>query len=201
LYPWLLLTSLVHYGVFFWLTLGFLSGLAKSKFAMFLILWSLAISGVFAHSQTTTYPEISFQEFSAFILENFNASVSLSTVLMLLSSLTNNSQLLNLHFHQSAPGKGKYQLKTSAWIKILAHGILEHLGSIAETELFHTSDNQSKAETVLEKKLSDCAKKLGLCSYSENGHYMNLKTISHEAIEPVLVICPLTSFCLTKRCN
>ncbi|KAL0948134.1 hypothetical protein HGRIS_010755 [Hohenbuehelia grisea] len=43
------------------------------------------------------FPDIAFSTFAAFIQAQFSSDISLSTVLVLLTTLTNNSELLNLH--------------------------------------------------------------------------------------------------------
>jgi hypothetical protein len=45
-------------------------------------------------------PDVSFKVFSQFIMANFGSEISLSTLLMMLFSMTNNPDLLNLHAHQ-----------------------------------------------------------------------------------------------------
>ena len=120
---------------------------------------------------------------------------------MLLSTLTNNSGLLNLHFHQSNPHHKGYQLQTSAWIKILARGVIDHLGIDATKALFNDNNSLIKPEKALGKKLSACAKELGLYPYSQKGRFTALKPISHDIIEPILVIGPNSPFCLTRGCN
>ena len=49
------------------------------------------------------FPDITFKVFSGFIKENFSSHITLSTVLLVLFSLTDNTDLLNLHAQQQNP--------------------------------------------------------------------------------------------------
>jgi hypothetical protein len=44
------------------------------------------------------FPDITFQLFAAFVKENFSSKISLSSVLLILFTLLNNPELMNLHF-------------------------------------------------------------------------------------------------------
>jgi hypothetical protein len=56
------------------------------------------IPGVVASGlHESPFPDITFKEFSDFIQLNFNSTISLSSVLVILFSLTENTQLLSLH--------------------------------------------------------------------------------------------------------
>jgi hypothetical protein len=48
-------------------------------------------------SVESPFPDIPFKSFSHFITENFSSKLSLSAALVILFSLTENSDLLNLH--------------------------------------------------------------------------------------------------------
>lgn len=49
------------------------------------------------------FPNITFKVFNTFIEENFSSKISLATVLMLLFTVNENTDLLNLHQHQKNP--------------------------------------------------------------------------------------------------
>ena len=60
------------------------------------------------------------------------AKVTLSTILLVLFSLTNNPQLLSLHAKQQSPtAKGENAVHFSAWMKALVHALIERLGEYA----------------------------------------------------------------------
>ena len=68
--------------------------------------WSFVLKAILALSFLPTvnatnpeqnFPDISFEEFNRFISNNFGSKISLSTVLMALLTMTNNSELLSLH--------------------------------------------------------------------------------------------------------
>jgi len=61
------------------------------------------ISGVTAGSGQTLFPNIKFHAFSDFINSNFSSQVSLATVLLVLFSMLENPELLNLHAHMKHP--------------------------------------------------------------------------------------------------
>ena len=65
------------------------------------------IPGVAASSlHEMAFPDIAFQDFSDFIRLNFNSEITLSSVLVMLLTLTENVQLLSLHGYQQ---KKKYE--------------------------------------------------------------------------------------------
>jgi hypothetical protein len=53
-----------------------------------------------ASSVGAPFPDIPFKSFSQFISQNFSSKISLSTVLVIMFSLTENPDLLNLHARQ-----------------------------------------------------------------------------------------------------
>src|SRR5215471_4564564 len=60
--------------------------------------WIFASSS--ASSDCSPFPDIPFRVFNTFIQENFSSGISLTTVLTILFTLTNNPDLLNLHARQ-----------------------------------------------------------------------------------------------------
>jgi len=168
----------------------------------FLVL--LFVPHVAANPQSAPFPDIVFKDFSDFIIGNFGQKISLSTAIMVLLSMTNNTQLLSLHFKQDAGSKA------TSWIKCLARGIIQQLGPdnaetlFTETELslFATSTTRHRNITSLSAKLSSCSKLLGLYPYNEKQKFTGtLKPISHSSIQPARLICPNSSVCLTKGCK
>ena len=56
-----------------------------------------------AMSSEMPFPDISFNAFNKFVSKNFSSEISLSTVLLLLFTMTENPDLLNLHARQKHP--------------------------------------------------------------------------------------------------
>ena len=48
-------------------------------------------------TQEHAFPDIAFKVFNDFVTTNFSSKVSLATVLLILFSMTENSELLSLH--------------------------------------------------------------------------------------------------------
>ena len=59
--------------------------------------------GANAMPSEQAFPDISFKVFNYFIAQNFSSKITLATVLMLLSTMLENTDLLNLHQHQQNP--------------------------------------------------------------------------------------------------
>ena len=52
---------------------------------------------VAALPQDSQFPDIAFQEFSKFILNNFSSKITLAQALLVLFTITDNTDLLTLH--------------------------------------------------------------------------------------------------------
>ena len=64
----------------------------------------LFIPHIIASPQSGSFPSIDFKDFSDFILGNFGPKISVPTVITLLLSMTNNTELLYLQFKQAEKG-------------------------------------------------------------------------------------------------
>ena len=72
---------------------------------------------VTAAPQTQGFPDVPFYIFSNFIQDTFSSNVSLATVLLVLFSLTENTELLSLHARQQNPKfKGENKTVASGWM-------------------------------------------------------------------------------------
>jgi len=89
-----------------------------------LLLVLLLCPGVQAAATESPFPDISFNIFNSFVQSTFSSKISLSTVLVLLFSITENTDLLNLHARQQNP-QFSYENKreSSPWMNSLAHAI------------------------------------------------------------------------------
>ena len=164
----------------------------------------LFIPHVVASPQFASFPSIAFKDFSDFILGNFGPTISLPTVIAALLSMTKNTELLSLHFKQAEKGG------STAWIKCLACAIKKQLGSDTTKTLFSASELSTLGNTTtrnpdiisLAKKLSKFSQTLELYPYNQKRKFTGtLQPISHDSIQPVLLICPKSSVCLTSGCN
>ena len=70
---------------------------------IYLLVFISALPMTIAVSSERPFPDISFKDFNKFVNNNFSPQVSLSTVLMVLFTITENSDLLNLHARQKNP--------------------------------------------------------------------------------------------------
>jgi CxC5 like cysteine cluster associated with KDZ transposases/CxC6 like cysteine cluster associated with KDZ transposases len=153
------------------------------------------------------FPDVSFKVFSRFIRANFGSEISLSTVLMILFSMTNNPDLLNLHARQQyTKVTGELGQHNTGWIKALAIALINQLDQAqntlfrADEKLPQLSDNGIRNSVAT--KLHKLSKILDLHPYNEQGEFLGkLKSISEKDIEPVHIICPLSMECETEHCQ
>ena len=162
---------------------------------------------VSASSDHSPFPDIPFHVFNNFIQNQFSSGITLTTVLTILFTLTNNPDLLNLHTRQQHPkAEGETSQKTSGWIKSLARVLKDRLADSVD-DMFQSGDRKSHLsdDQVISRigiKLDSFAKLLKLDPYDKYGQFQGkLKPISEQNIEPVYVICPESSECETGDCN
>lgn len=92
---------------------------------------------VFATSTQSPFPNILFKDFSQTIAATFGSQITLATVLTLLFTLTDNPDLLNLHFRQQHPiESGENRVQVSGWITGLINALTNHLGKKKTSTLF-----------------------------------------------------------------
>ena len=100
-----------------------------------------------AHAAATTpFPDILFTDFSELIQDQFGTEITLTTVLVILFSLTNNSELLNLHARQQNPSpicSGELRQAVTGWMKAFLWSLHAKLGKAAD-ELLQPSEQQSQ---------------------------------------------------------
>ena len=158
---------------------------------------------VSAAPSTQPFPDIPFSVFSEFVQETFGSKISLATVLVLLFSMTENPELLNLHARQQHPIKGENQTSASGWMKSLSRAIMHQLKNDTQN-LFHTGESlprQSQQVTILSSKLDAFATLLDLTPYDDKGNFTGrLLPVSYTAIQAVHTICPNAMICIDKKC-
>jgi len=153
------------------------------------------------------FPDIPFKVFNTFIEENFSSKVTLATILMLLFTLTENIDLLNLHPQQQNPQLSEEKrVHLSSWIKSLGREIQKKTTDKKFKTLFKKSDSlnsisENQIISTLGTKLNSLANVLGLNSFGSDGKLIQkLQPISKTEIQPILIICPLSSVCSDKKC-
>ena len=149
---------------------------------------------------------ITFRAFSEFVEQHFSSRISLSTVLVVLFTITNNSDLLNLHVRQQHPLPDECLQLLSGWLKALACVLDKKLGQDTG-KLFQTSDNVSgldndQKNSAIAIKLDALYKLLDLSPYNEEGVFLQSRAKqARKEIEPAYVVCPTSMQCQTQSCN
>ncbi len=143
------------------------------SWAFFLFLSLFLLPGVHAATtDQTPFSNISFQHFSNFVQCHFSPHISLATALLVLFSLIENPDLLNLHARQAHPAyHNEKKIQASSWLKCLSqlHGLSELLQ---------------------------------LTLYNSTGQFQKkLRPISLSEIEPIWIICPISMTCTTSTCK
>ena len=167
-----------------------------------LVFWMALIPPVYASQQD--FPNISFQSFSLFISSTFHHDISLATVLLLLFSLTENTDLLNLH---SCQGQKLYPSerasKHNGWMNALVSALCSQIDEETSSHLFLTSNHEADHDKILGNKLHNMAQMLKLLPYTKSNKYKSnhVEPISNDRIKPVHILCPKTFTCTTATCN
>ena len=159
---------------------------------------------VAAQGEENPFPGIPFKLFSSFVKENFSSKITLSQVLLVLFTITDNTDLLNLHSRQQNPEyPDEIGSSDSGWIRSLVRALQEKLGD-GQKMLFKKAENGDSDHqiTSIGEKLDGLAKVLKLYPYDNHGQFQGkLKPISHESIQAAQVVCPNAVVCETITCN
>ncbi len=199
--PWIIIQLFVGFSMFFH-KLG-----SMSLFGIvILFLWFCPV--VYAAATEDPFPNIAFDVFSAFIESTFGPKISLSTVLMLLFSLNENTDLLNLHARSQNPQfRNEQKRDSSTWMNVLSKGIQKKLTAKKMKSLFTKEGRPedvmgAEATELTSIKLNDFANFLGLNPCGPNGKILQkLYPISKASIVPVLVLCPTSYKCMDASCQ
>ena len=176
--------------------------ITQVPFVVQLLLWMALIPPVCASQRN--FPNISFQSFSFFISSTFHPDISLSTVLFLLFTLTENSDLLNLHSRQQQQiYPSERILKYTGWMSALVNAVLNQLDEGEIPHLFLNSDQENDRNKLLGDKVHAMAQKLKLLPYTKSNQFKSgrVQPISHNKIKPVHLLCPTTFTCTSATCN
>ena len=128
---------------------------------------------VSAASNDDPFSGITFRAFSEFVEQHFSSRISLTTVLIVLFTMTNNSDLLNLHARQQHPLPDERLQMISGWLKALARALDGKLGQDTG-QLFQTNDKLSNLDndqrnSAIAIKLNSLYKLLDLSPYDDEG--------------------------------
>ena len=184
---WIMVSTAVQYQHLIW-------------FIMVLFL----MPGVAAQPEESPFPNIPFKLFSNFVKENFSSKITLSQVLIVLFTITDNPYLLNLHARQQNPEYPEENHSSdSGWIRGLARALQDKLGSGQQMLFKNTNDRNSEHKiTAIGEKLDGLAKVLKLYPYDKHGQFQGkLKSISCASIQGAHVIYPNAMTCETTTCN
>src|SRR5882757_3181825 len=158
----------------FWIVFQTFQNLLAFPWSFVLLMGLLPI--VSAAPLDDPFSGITFRAFSEFVEQHFSSRISLSTVLVVLFTITNNSDLLNLHVRQQHPLPDEHLQLLSGWLKALARVLDEKLGQDTG-KLFQTSDNVSgldddQKNSAIAIKLDALYKLLDLSPYNEEGVFL-----------------------------
>lgn len=171
---------------------------------VWLSIWFYLATLVSANPTEKPFPDITFKLFAQVVSSNFGSSISLATVLMLLFTLTENVDLLNLHFRQQHPQfSGENSTQVTGWMTALTKTILSQLSSKRKRSLFQYANIEADEESqLLATQLEILAKALDLSPYNDEGNYSGkLVPISTQKIQPIHIICPRSFVCSTATCR
>ncbi|KAF8239873.1 hypothetical protein L208DRAFT_1560013, partial [Tricholoma matsutake] len=148
-----------------------------------------------------------FKLFSHFLTTNFSSKLSLLAALVILFSLTENPDLLNLHAQQQyVKCQGEHHAQASGWIKAPACALKKQVDShkVGPLKMKNVKKGMDKEEEIiaLGLKLDSLSKLLHLHPYNANDQYQGkFQPISNKSIQPALVICPNAMECQTLACK
>ena len=184
-----------------------LSDMLKMPHMISLLVVLSGIPMTAAMSPEMPFPDISFKALNKFVISNFGPQVSLATVLLVLFTMTENTDLLNLHAHQKNPQyTGEIKQSSSGWIRALAQSLNDRLQEktrdlFTDTELPENSSTNDLI-TPLTAKLDKLMDVLKLNPFSKSGKLKKrLKPVSHHEITAVHIICPLSMECEDMTCD
>ncbi|KAM6493446.1 hypothetical protein JOM56_011580 [Amanita muscaria] len=156
-----------------------------------------------ASREQQPFPDVPFAVFSKFVEDHFISTVSLSTVLMVLFSVTENTDLLSLHYRQRCSERST---SATGWIRCFGSAVQKRLEEENES-LLKESDvdaegSVQKTNIAIGLKLDALARVVGLYPINKSGQFKGkLKAVSHKGVQPVYTLCPNTAICTTKSCN
>ena len=116
----------------------------------------------------------------------------------------------SVHDDLSISTTGENKIHTSGWIIALVNALSDKLGKKRTSSLFFDyeyseslweKDGNKRRIKLIAGKLDSFANNLSLSPYDQDGNYCGkLGAISHDKIQPALVICPTSFVCATQSC-
>ncbi|KAM6493429.1 hypothetical protein JOM56_011563, partial [Amanita muscaria] len=149
-----------------------------------------------ASREQQPFPDVPFAVFSKFVEDHFISTVSLSTVLMVLFSVTENTDLLSLHYRQRCSERST---SATGWIRCFGSAVQKRLEEENES-LLKESDvdaegSVQKTNIAIGLKLDALARVVGLYPINKSGQFKGkLKAVSHKGVQPVYTLCPNQHF-------
>ncbi|KAF8236750.1 hypothetical protein L208DRAFT_1250666 [Tricholoma matsutake] len=162
---------------------------------------------VVALQNSNPFPDIPFKPFSDFVEATFGSTISLSTVLLLIFSVLENTELFSLHAQQQCSiYEGENWSTSSGWVRHLACALQDQLGEDSQQLLQQhdvgTGFISDQALPVISTKLVALAQILQCYPLDDEGNFLGkLPTVSQKSIQPILMICPDAAVCETMSCN
>jgi CxC5 like cysteine cluster associated with KDZ transposases len=182
----------------------YLLSIIQLPFILQLLFWMALIPPVYASPNQRDFPNITFKTFSLFISTTFHSDISLATVLFLLFSLTENTDLLNLHSRQQQQLYPSEKVtKYTGWLSALVDALLDRLDEKTSSHLFLTSDHEENHIKLFGDKIHAMAQTLKLLPYTKSDQFKPkcVQPISHDNIKAIRLLCPTTFTCTTASCN
>jgi hypothetical protein len=178
----------------------------RMPYLLCIVMFFKLLPGSVALSDQNPFPDIKFATFNKIILNEFSPDISLATVISVLFTIMENTDLLNLHARQQySLHKEENCIMTSSWIKQLSQALYAKL-QVDNSELlqkndFHTGITANQLYTNLGKRLDHLAKSLNLIQFNSKGRLKPLNSISYKKIDAAYVLSPPSYECQTKRCK
>ena len=126
---------------------------------------------------------------------------------MTLFTVTENVDLLSLHFHQqNAEKDNEKSTAATGWIQFLGYAMNNRLREtdhhLLKHSEVHAGMTDEKIAIVLGLKMDAFARLLGLYPIKNTGKFKgNLKPVSPKPIQAVHIICPGVAVCQTQACD
>jgi len=150
------------------------------------------------------FPDVTFKAFSKFISNNFSSKISLASVLIILFTLTNNPDVLNLHTRQQIVKHPKETKKIiTGWMNSLVRALQHQLGTDAARLLQHEEkqeyNSEAKTTNAIALKLDAMITLLDLNPFNSKGDCKR-KTcfIDDSVIQLAILIYPQSMECETE---
>ena len=178
--------------------------LANLPLLFYLLAFVSVLPVTAAMTSEQPFPNITFASFNEFVVKHFNSNVSLATVLLVLFTMTENPDLLNLHARQKHPHcVGEIKQVSSGWIRALARSLESQLKTDIDQLFQETiSVNEDDVISPLTKKIDKLMDVLKLNPFSKSGKLKKrIYKVSYDKIAAVHIICPFSMECEDTQCD